>query len=148
MEAYCMKNRLFTFCLFTIFIFFACVFSLSGHPLAKAANTIGIKIMDKEVLGKYLADAMGITLYSYGKDEKNISHCIEGCAVNWPPFYLEPSAVVDGLKPADFTTISRPDGLRQTTYKGMPLYYFRNDKYPGDTFGHGIGDAWFIVVPQ
>jgi predicted lipoprotein with Yx(FWY)xxD motif len=29
----------------------------------------------------------------------------------------------------------------------MPLYYFKDDKYPGDTFGHGIGGVWFLVTP-
>jgi len=103
--------------------------------------------MAKEVLGKYMADGMGIALYSFGKDEKNISSCLEGCAVNWPPFYLDPSAAVDGCEPGDFASITRSDGLQQTTYKGMPLYYFKDDKYPGDTFGHGIGDVWFLVAP-
>jgi len=129
------------------FNFVACVFLLSNQTLAKTDITIGIKIMEKEVLGKYLADGMGMTLYSFGKDEKNISKCIEGCAINWPPFYLEPSAAVDGCESGDFATITRTDDLQQTTYKGMPLYYFKNDKYPGDTFGHGIGDVWFLVTP-
>ena len=142
-----MRNTLFPFCLFTFFILCACVFLLSEEPLAKAQNTTGIKIMEKEVLGKYLADSMGITLYSFKKDEMNSSKCIEGCAVNWPPFRLDPSAAVWECEPGDFATITRSDGLQQTTYKGMPLYYFKNDKYPGDTFGHGIGDAWFLVTP-
>jgi predicted lipoprotein with Yx(FWY)xxD motif len=55
--------------------------------------------------------------------------------------------VVEGCESSDFTTIKRIDGRQQTTYKGMPLYYFKNDKYPGDTFGHGIGDVWFWVTP-
>ena len=80
-------------------------------------------------------------------NEKNSSKCIEGCAVNWPPFRLDPSAAVWECEPGDFATITRSDGLQQTTYKGMPLYYFKNDKYPGDTFGHGIGGAWFLVTP-
>jgi len=142
-----MKNTLFPFCLMIFFNFVACVFLLSNQTLAKTDITIGIKIMEKEVLGKYLADGMGMTLYSFGKDEKNISKCIEGCAINWPPFYLEPSAAVDGCESGDFATITRTDDLQQTTYKGMPLYYFKNDKYPGDTFGHGIGDVWFLVTP-
>ena len=142
-----MKNTLFPFYLFPFFILCAFVFLLSEQPQAKAQNTNGIKIMEKEILGKYLADGMAMTLYFFGKDEKNISNCIEGCTANWPPFYLEPSAAVDGCETGDFATITRTDGLQQTSYKGMPLYYFKNDKYPGDTFGHGIGDAWFLVKP-
>jgi len=142
-----MKKHLSFFSFFIFFICFAGVFLLAGQPVQGAENPSGIQIMEKEVLGKYLADATGITLYAFKKDEKNSSNCIEGCAANWPPFYLDPSAAVAGFEPGDFATITRSDGLRQTTYKGMPLYYFKNDRYPGDTFGHGIGDAWFLVTP-
>jgi len=103
--------------------------------------------MQKERLGKFLAAGNGMTLYSYTKDEKNVSNCIEGCAFNWPPFYVDPSAVVEGCESSDFATIKRSDGRKQTTYKEMPLYRFINDKYPGDTLGQGIGEVWFIVTP-
>jgi len=120
---------------------------LAGQSLARADENVGVKIMEKELVGSYLADGNGITLYSSTRDEKNISNCNEGCAVNWPPFYADPAAVIQGCESSDFVTITRTDGRDQTTYKGMPLYYFKNDKYPGDTFGHGIGDVWFLVTP-
>ena len=120
---------------------------LPGEVTASEVNNVGIKIMQKEELGNFMAAGNGMTLYSYTRDEKNISHCIEGCAVNWPPFYVDPSAVVEGYESSDFATITRDDGKKQTTYKNMPLYYFINDKYPGDTLGQGIGDKWFIVKP-
>ncbi|MEK6198481.1 MAG: hypothetical protein N2B58_09965 [Desulfobacterales bacterium] len=120
---------------------------LPGEVTASEVNNVGIKIMQKEELGNFMAAGNGMTLYSYTRDEKNISHCIEGCAVNWPPFYVDPSAVVEGCESSDFATITRDDGKKQTTYKNMPLYYFINDKYPGDTLGQGIGDKWFIVKP-
>ncbi len=119
----------------------------ADHSLARADEIVGVKIMVKELVENYLADGNGITLYSYTRDKKNISNCIEGCAVNWPPFYADPTAVIQGCDSSDFATITRTDGRHQTTYKGMPLYYFKNDKYPGDTFGHGIGDVWFLVIP-
>jgi len=117
------------------------------QSVAEATEKAGLKIMAKEGVGKYLADGNGITLYRFTKDEMNNSHCLEGCAVNWPPFYFDPAAVEDGLEPGDFAVITRTDSRQQTTYQGMPLYYFKNDKFPGDTFGDGIGDVWFIVTP-
>jgi len=120
---------------------------LPGEVTASEVNNVGIKIMQKEELGNFMAAGNGMTLYSYTRDEKNISHCIEGCAVNWPPFYVDPSAVVEGCESSDFATITRDDGKKQTTYKNMPLYHFINDKYPGDTLGQGIGDKWFIIKP-
>jgi predicted lipoprotein with Yx(FWY)xxD motif len=96
-------------------------------------------------MGSFLAAGNGMTLYSYSNDKDNISNCIEGCAMNWPPYYADPEAVIEGCEPGDFETITRSDGRKQTTYKKMPLYYFINDKFPGDTFGQGIGGVWFIV---
>lgn len=118
-----------------------------GEVTASEVNTTGVKVMQKERLGKFLADGQGMTLYSFSRDEKSISNCIEGCAVNWPPFYVDPSAVIEGCESSDFAAITRTDGRQQTTYQGMPLYYFKNDRYPGDTYGHGIGDVWFLVTP-
>jgi predicted lipoprotein with Yx(FWY)xxD motif len=142
-----MKNNFFTFRIFFFFAFLTAAIILSWPTQAKTDEVVGVKIMEKEMIGNFLADGKGITLYSFSKDKKDISNCIEGCAVNWPPFHLAPTAVIEGCESSDFATITRTDGRQQTTYKGMPLYYFKNDKYPGDTFGHGIGDVWFLVIP-
>jgi predicted lipoprotein with Yx(FWY)xxD motif len=134
--------------LFTLFLaFFVISALLSGNSFAIGENQLGIKVMQKEELGSFLAAASGMTLYSYSKDEIGVSNCNEGCAVNWPPFYVNPAAIFEGCEGSDFTTITRTDGRLQTTYKNAPLYYFKNDKYPGDTFGNGIGKVWSIVKP-
>jgi len=142
-----MQNKLFKFWALSIFSIFITGILLSGNSLARAADKADINIMGKELVGKYLTDGKGMSLYYFTKDEKNVSHCIEGCAVNWPPFYVDPSTANDGLKQSDFATETRTDGRKQTLYKGRPLYYFKNDIYPGDIFGHGIGDVWFLVTP-
>jgi predicted lipoprotein with Yx(FWY)xxD motif len=142
-----MKNIFSTFLLVPVFCLFVAGFLLSVQTGAKADEMIGVKIMEKEVVGKFLADGKGITLYSFSKDTENVSNCIEGCAVNWPPFHVDPSAVTEGCESRDFASITRSDGRQQTTYKGMPLYYFKDDKYPGDTFGQGIGGVWSLVTP-
>ena len=126
---------------------FVCCALPTEKPAAAGENGIGVKIMEKEVVGKYLADGNGMTLYRFTRDGNNISHCIEGCAVNWPPFYSDLSAEVEGCELSDFAVITREDGRQQMTYKTMPLYYFKNDRYPGDTFGAGLGDAWFLITP-
>jgi len=142
-----MKNNFSAFCFLLVFSLGSLAVSLANQPMALAEEAAGIKIMEKELVGRFLTDGKGMTLYRFTRDETNTSHCIEGCAVNWPPFYVDPAAVVEGCESSDFTTITRSDGIQQTAYKGMPLYYFKNDKYPGDTFGQGLGDAWFLVSP-
>jgi len=133
--------------LFISSIIFFSAFILFPVSNPAVADDSGIKILEKETLGRYLVDWRGITLYRFARDEKNISHCIEGCAANWPPFYTDMVSGVKGCEDSDFSTITRPDGTKQTTYNGMPLYYFKNDRYTGDTFGNGIGDVWFLVKP-
>lgn len=142
-----MNNGFTKFGVLLVCILIASVIFLSGPAMADTAEKNGVKIMEKEAVGKYLSDGNGMTLYRFTKDEKNTSHCIEGCAVNWPPFHADPTAVEESLKPNDFAVITRADSRQQTTYKGSPLYYFIKDKFPGDTFGDGIGDVWFLVTP-
>jgi len=126
---------------------FASVILLAGLALAGTGDKTGVNIMEKEGVGKFLADGSGMSLYSFAKDGKNTSNCIEGCAVNWPPFYVDLSLLGEGLEPEDFAVIMRSDGRQQTTFKGMPLYYFKNDKYPGDIFGDGLGGSWSLITP-
>jgi predicted lipoprotein with Yx(FWY)xxD motif len=103
---------------------------LSEEVTASEVNKVGVKIMQKEELGNFLAAGNGMTLYSFTRDEKNVSHCIEGCAVNWPPFHIDPSAIIEGCESSDFAAITREDGRKQTTYKNIPLYHLNKDN-PG-----------------
>ena len=141
-----MKNNFFTFKVKIICTFIIAGFFLFGLAPVMAAEEVGIKTMKKGLLGTFLTDGRGITLYTFSRDKKDVSNCVEGCAVNWPPFHVDPAAVIEGCESSGFTTITRTDGRQQTTFKGKPLYYFKNDKYPGDTFGQGIGDVWFVVL--
>jgi len=106
-----------------------------------------VKVAKKDGIGSYLTDIKGMTLYAFKKDTPGKSVCEGPCAEKWPAFFREKVAPKDGLAEADFGTITRGDGKKQTTYKGMPLYYFFKDAKPGDTAGHGFNDVWFVVNP-
>lgn len=83
----------------------------------------------------------------FKKESPGKSACEGDCVAKWPLYFREGVAVKDGLKVEDFATITRADGQKQTTYKGMPLYYFAGDKNPGDTTGQGVKDVWYVVNP-
>ncbi|WP_161883264.1 hypothetical protein [Deinococcus alpinitundrae] len=95
-------------------------------------------------LGEHLVDASGMTLYLFTKDDKNVSNCYDKCAVAWPPLL---SAYLPESKDSKLGTTKRKDGALQVTYAGQPLYYWVNDKKPGDMTGQNVGKVWFVVKP-
>ena len=118
--------------------------ALAGVSLA---DNHAIKLSEKDGVGKFLADAKGMTLYTFKKDSPGKSACAGDCVVKWPLYFREKVAVPEGVNAGDFDTITREDGNRQTTYKGWPLYYFVGDMAPGDVLGQGLGNVWFVANP-
>jgi len=112
-----------------------------------SAETLTIKA--KEGIGSYLADGKGMTLYLFKKDSlgKSVCGAANGCIEKWPAFHTEKIEPAPGIDAASIGVITRDDGLKQTTYKGLPLYYFVKDKAAGDTLGQGVNNVWFVVAP-
>jgi predicted lipoprotein with Yx(FWY)xxD motif len=111
------------------------------------ADHHAVKVATKDGVGSFLTDIRGMTLYTFKKDTPGKSACEGECVAKWPLYYVEQAAAKDGLKDADFGTITRADGRKQTTYKGMPLYFFAGDKAAGDTNGQGEKDVWYVANP-
>ena len=122
--------------------------AMMGGASPEASPVAGGAVMVAETpeLGQFLTDDKGMTLYIFTKDEvgSGKSVCNDDCAVKWPPFYAEDAMLPDGV-PGELTTIMRDDGSEQLAYNGMPLYYWVNDKAPGDTTGQGVGDVWYVA---
>jgi predicted lipoprotein with Yx(FWY)xxD motif len=111
-----------------------------------SASPSGPSVATKEGVGKILTDAGGMTLYTFKKDSPGMSMCKDECLKKWPAYYSDGKAAGD-LKAADLGTITREDGAKQTTYKGMPLYLFAGDKAAGDAKGQGLKDVWYAATP-
>jgi predicted lipoprotein with Yx(FWY)xxD motif len=65
--------------------------------------------------------------------------CFSLCAQVWPPVLSsgQPEAGA-GVDPGAVGTVVRPDGTKQVTYKGRPLYLFSDDAFiPGLPYGGG-----------
>lgn len=114
--------------------------------LAARADHHTVKVMKNDKAGSYLADAHGLTLYTFKKDMAGKSACAGECVVKWPLYFREKVATDTKLQ-GDFGTIIREDGQKQTTYKGMPLYYFAGDKAAGEVKGQGMKDVWHVAAP-
>jgi len=107
-----------------------------------------VKIQKKDGIGMYLTDTEGNTLYWFMKDSMGKSACTGACLEKWPIYYREKVAPPKQLKAEDFGVITREDGGKQTTFRGYPLYYWVNDKQPGDTTGHGVNHVWYVINPD
>jgi predicted lipoprotein with Yx(FWY)xxD motif len=106
-----------------------------------------VKVAKDDKVGAHLTDAKGMTLYVFKKDSPGKSACAGPCVGKWPIYYREKVGASGDLKAGDFGTITRDDGQKQTTYKGLPLYYFAADKAPGDTNGQGVMEVWSVATP-
>jgi predicted lipoprotein with Yx(FWY)xxD motif len=99
-------------------------------------------------IGYYLTDGAEMTLYYTTMDSAGKSNVNGSELDDWPIFYAAKIVIPPTLKRSDFSTIKRPDGTLQTTYKGWPLYYSDKDDEPSDTVGQGIGGVWFLAGPN
>lgn len=115
------------------------------YPVTEEPAGADIQLVNDGTFGNYLADAEGRTLYFFTKDADGASTCEGGCEAAWPVFNADDLTVGEGLEVADFGSITRPDGSKQTTFKGWPLYRFASDANAGDISGDGSGDVWFVA---
>jgi predicted lipoprotein with Yx(FWY)xxD motif len=103
-------------------------------------------------LGVILVDGTGRTVYNFANDKNNVSTCIDAaCTANWP--FVPAPAVLPASLPGVTSALgstSRPDGTRQLTVAGHPVYTFASDSVPGQTNGQGQtlnGGLWTVVSP-
>ena len=115
---------------------------LASYAYAADKMPAGIQARKADSGTVVLADAKGMTLYTFDKDTKGVSACSGKCAMNWPPLAAEADAKPTG----DWTIVTRDDGTKQWAYKGMPLYTFAKDTKAGDTTGDGVGKVWHVIV--
>lgn len=95
--------------------------------------------------GSILVGPTGLTLY-VKQGDMGQSSCYGQCAVLWPPLQAAYPRLGSGLS-GTLGVITRDDGLKQVTYNNMPLYYWSNDKVPGETTGNGVNGIWTIAKP-
>ena len=95
-----------------------------------------------------LVNRKGLTLYSLSAETRGRFICTtKFCLSLWTPL-----DVTKGTRPmgaAHLSTVKRPDGRIQVTYRGLPLYTFNEDRKPGDVKGNGFKDVgvWRPAFP-
>jgi predicted lipoprotein with Yx(FWY)xxD motif len=87
------------------------------------------------------------TVYTFSNDRPGVSNCSGACIAAWPALTVNAGQTPTAGPGVSGTlaTITRADGSIQVTYNGLPLYFFHNDRSPGDTNGNYSG--WHLVRP-
>ncbi len=103
----------------------------------------------RTALGTILVNGQGRTVYRFAADTKGHSNCTGACLQYWPPVTSSDemptaaSSVTAGLG-----VITRPDGSKQLTVNGWPVYTFALDNSPGVASGQGsneFGGLWWVA---
>ncbi len=120
----------------------------SFHVVGPLTGDVSLSVGKDSNGSPLLADGLGMTLYMNLNDTPGVSNCTGNCLANFKP--LEASGAINtqgGVSISKVGVIVRPDGIRQVTYAGSPLYYFNGDQNPGDTKGQGLNGVWFLITP-
>ncbi|NMO90624.1 hypothetical protein [Actinomycetospora sp. TBRC 11914] len=117
----------------------ASVSSLTGPNLSTRETPLGL-----------VATSDGYTVYEYTKDSNKPANatCTGACATAWPPVLAGDTPWLKGVNPDKVGTVDRPDGTKQMTLNGWPLYRYAKDTKPGDTTGNGVGGTWKALNPE
>ena len=129
-------------------------------------NDTQTKFSTNSMTQTYLTGKNGMALYTFDKDDINSSVCygtpdempLGSCEARWPVFYsADLTNLPTGTVASDFGTIDRDItkalkddngkllATKQTTYKGLPLYYWFKDAKSGDTTGDWVGGVWHLI---
>jgi len=127
--------------------------SSSASPTSASTSEAGAAVELKtasSTAGSIVVDAKGMSLYFFTKDTKDSgkSACTGSCLVQWPPLTTASGTPTAEGVTGKLGTITTPDGKKQVTLNGMPLYYFAKDTKPGDVLGQGVGGVWYLSDPS
>jgi len=119
--------------------------------IRKGSKTVELNSTESDVIGTYVADGAGRTLYRFDEDSTRPpkATCNGDCAKAWPPLLIKSPGKIypKGINPKIIGYVERADGTCQVTIKGWPVYYFANDQKPGDILGQGAQGKWFAISP-
>jgi predicted lipoprotein with Yx(FWY)xxD motif len=112
-----------------------------GAPTAASSpsHTVSLKSING---ANVLVDSRGDALYTAAQEKDGMIRCTGGCTSIWLPLTTSgrPTAASDVSGTAG--VVKRPDGTRQVTLDGRPLYRFAEDGGPGKATGDGVSDSF------
>ena len=119
---------------------------------AAPAGTTPTVVASPSTYGVVLFDGHGKALYAFTRDPRERSTCSSACAAAWPPFVVSGRVRSGaGARAELLGTTTRPDGRRQVTYGGRPLYFYIGDRKPGQILCQDFvefGGRWLVIRPS
>lgn len=105
-----------------------------------------------DIFKTVVTQADGRMIYRYDRDsaQPSASNCIDDtCLAAWEPVLAPPGEVVGlGVNPADVGTVFRPDGSKQVTLGGWPIYTHAGENGGlVDAGANGQDGVWFAIAP-
>lgn len=143
---------------FALLALAGCGSSNDASAPAAAANTSGaassqasgaLKTANSS-LGRIVVDSSGMTAYYFTKDKPNsgTSACTGQCLQAWPPITTTSATPAASGVTGTVGTITLPNGSKQVTVNGRPIYLYAPDAKPGDVKGQGVGSVWYVLRPD
>jgi len=137
----------------------ALLLALVAQPALAQSTDAPITTMHNARAGTYLVGGNGSALYLFAADTRGardgsgaVSTCVDSCIGLWTAVIVEGKPVAGaGVEAALLGTLARPDGLRQLTYNGWPMYFYGEDAAPGDIKGNDLesyGADWYLIAPN
>ena len=124
-------------------------------PPGGPSRTVSVESVDG--VGDVLVDASGAALYASEQEADGSIVCTGACTTIWKPLTLKGSKeapTVEAQLSSPLDVVRRPDGGRQVTFDGRPLYRFDQDAGPGTVTGNGFTDSfggrdltWHVATP-
>ena len=104
-----------------------------------------VLIVQRSNLGWVLAKADGTVVYTYGNDTKGgTPTCTGSCAAAWPAVTGLPRVGPADTLPGPLGTVTMPNGAKQITYNGYPLYTLKGAGALS-TKGNGLDGEWHVI---
>jgi len=119
----------------------AFMISTAGAVTSNVSKSVVISTMKNAKLGTILVS--GKTVYTLKASKAG---CVGQCTKTWPEVLL-PKGVTKakagkGVTASKLGSVKRSGGVRQVTYAGKPLYWFKYDTAAGQVNGNGAKDTW------
>lgn len=111
----------------------------TGAPAGAQTNTVAV--MSVGGMGDVLVDSAGKALYTPDEESGGVVHCTGDCLSIWAPLTLKSGTPTGPAGGPALAVLDRPDGPKQVTAAGRPLYTFSFDA-AGQVTGDGVTDSF------